>query len=398
MNDNPYSHMDKEAHRIAYLIAGYIRNTLTHTEHEELDDWVTASDKNMKLFEDLTDERNIEANLQMMEKVESERIFSELQQSGRFEKPKGRKPRLIWMSAAAVAVILLGLFAVWRAADTTPSPNNQLATTKADMLQPGGNRATLTLPDGAVIDLTTVKNGSLLSKTANVSIQNDSTLVYGHAEAGNNSIEIHTLSTPVGGQFMVTLQDSTKVWLNAQSTLRYPVAFKDRERNVELTGEAYFEVAHNANLPFRVTLADSSTVAVLGTHFNVQAFPSEKVKTITLVQGKVMVQADHNQAVLNPGMQAIIKNRSIATTANVDIEEVTGWKDGLFVFHDAPIEEIMSQVARWYNAKIVYEGSIKQQFNATIHRSEPLSKLLYLLELNGYVKFKTENNTIYVLP
>lgn len=399
MNDNPFSNMDKEAHRVAYLIAGYIRNTLTNAEHEELDDWVNESDNNMKLFEDLTDERNIEANLQMMEKAQSERIFREMQQSGRFEKPKGRKIRLVWMSAAAVVIVLLGMFAVWHSTNTSSSQNTQPPVVKNDVLQPGGNKATLTLSNGLVIDLADAKNGALPNTGAlNIAKQDDQVLVYRQGSDNKEVGAMHILTTPVGGQFQVTLHDNTKVWLNAESTLRYPAAFRDNERKVELSGEAYFEVAPNARAAFKVVLANSDTVTVLGTHFDVEAYPGEKEKAVTLVEGKVLVQNNTNKAFLTPGMQAAIRSNTINTTEHADIEAVTAWKDGLFVFHDASIEQIMNQVARWYNAKIVYQGNIKQQFNATIRRSEPLEKLLHLLQLNGYVKFKTENNIIYVLP
>ena len=391
--------MDKEAHRVAYLIAGYIRNMLTVTEHEELDDWVNESDRNMKLFEDLTDEQNIEANLQIMDKAQSEQIFRKLQQSGRFEKTKGRKVRLTLMSIAVVVIVLAGVLAVWRSVNTSSSQNSRPSTTKNDMLQPGGNKATLTLPDGSLIDLTSAKNGALpYAETLNITKQDDQTLVYRQGDDHKNVGAIHILTTPVGGQFQVTLHDYTKVWLNAESTLSYPTTFQGNERKVELSGEAYFEVAHNAKAPFRVVLADGDTVTVLGTHFNVQAYPKEKAKIVTLAEGKVLVQNDKNKAVLTPGMQAFVQNDAITTASNADTEEATGWKDGLFVFHDAPIEQIMNQIARWYNAKIVYQGNIKQQFNATIKRSEPLEKLLHLLQLNGYVKFKTKNDIIYVLP
>lgn len=393
--------MDKEAYRVAYLIAGYIRNTLTRAEHQELDDWVIASDKNMKLFEDLTDERNIEANLSMMENVQSEQIFQDLQQEGKFEKPKqGRKISLVWMSAAATAILLLCVFFIWRLTNTSSSQNTKQQSVKSDLLQPGGNRATLTLPDGSVIDLANAQNGVLSNSEAlNISKENDSNLVYQKSAALNSStIGMHTLSIPAGGQFMLTLDDNTKVWMNAQSVLSYPAVFSGNKRKVELTGEAYFEVSPNAKAPFIVVLGNDDTVAVLGTHFNVKAYPEEKRKAVTLIEGKVLVQNSGHKKVLTPGMQELIYGNEMTTIANVDIEEITGWKNGLFVFHDAPIEKIMSQVARWYNAKIVYEGSIKHQFNATIKRSEPLEKLLHLLQLNGYVKFKTENNIIYVLP
>lgn len=389
--------MDKEAHRVAYLIAGYIRNTLTENEHIELDDWVNESDNNMKLFEDLTDEQNISANLEWMDKIQSESIYKQLRHEGRFEKPKRIDRRWAWMPAAAV--LLLVVFFAHRYFKQPATVNEKLLVKKTEPLQPGSTKATLTLPGGAVIDLNEAKQGTLLTEqNAHVSVAAGGGLLYGGHASASAGIPTHILSTPVGGQYQVTLQDATKVWLNAVSTLHYPSVFSGKERMVKLSGEAYFEVSPNAEMPFKVMLADSSTVAVLGTHFNVQAYGDEKEKTVTLVEGKVLVTRKEKQVTLTPAMQAAIKESTIGTASNVDIEEITGWKDGLFVFHDAPIETIMNQVARWYNAKVIYQGTIKQQFNATIHRNEPLSKLLHLLELNGHVKFKTENNVIYVSP
>lgn len=396
MNEDFYRKMDEEAYRIAYLIAGYIRNTLTEREHIELDDWVNENDNNMKLFEDLTDERNISANLEWMDKIQSEKIFKQLQHEGRFEKPKRIIRRWAWMPAAAVFVLVL--FFAHRYFKHAADVNDKPLVKRPEPLQPGGNKATLTLPGGVVIDLNAAKEGILLEENAKVSKPVDGELLYaGNASTGTDAGN-HMLSTPVGGQYQVTLQDGTKVWLNAESTLHYPAAFSGKERRVELSGEAYFEVTRKAGMSFKVMLADSNTVSVLGTHFNVQAYPDEKEKTITLVEGKVLVESKEKQVILTPAMQAAINESTVSRATNVDIEEITGWKDGLFVFHDAPIERIMSQVARWYNAKVIYRGTIKQQFNATIHRSEPLEKLLHLLELNGYVKFKTENNIIYVSP
>ena len=398
MNENPYSDMDKEAYRVAYLIAGFIRNTLTEEEHHELNDWVNARDENMQLFEDLTDERNIEANLAMMDQVQTERSFKELQETGAFAKPAKRKTRVAWLAAASV-ILIAGLFAIYRFTGNNGAGNNSLAGTDTVLLQPGGNRATLTLADGSVIDLTTTRNGTIESiEGALVSKTADGELVYEQGTLPLTGASLHVLSTPVGGQYQVTLQDGTKVWLNATSRLRYPSQFSGAERRVELEGEAFFEVAKNAKQPFRVIMNDSASVTVLGTHFNVMAYQNENVKEITLVEGRVSVRRDNKTEELLPGMQAKITNGTISKKAGIDTAEITGWKNGLFVFHDAPIEMIMRQVERWYDAKVVYQGKITQQFNATILRSEPLSKLLHLLELNGYVKFKIETNTIYVLP
>ena len=397
MNEDSYRKMDEEAYRIAYLIAGYIRNTLTAKEHIELDDWVNGNDGNMKLFEDLTDERNISANLEWMDKVQSEKIFEQLQHQGRFEKPKGIVRRWAWIPAAAM--FALAVFFAHRYFKHSPAVNDKLLVSRPMPLQPGGNKATLTLANGMVIDLNAAKEGLLLTEeNAHVSKMVDGKLLYGENASAGADQGIHTLSTPAGGQYQVILGDGTKVWLNAESTLRYPAAFTGEARKVELTGEAYFEVTHNVHTPFAVMLSDSNTVEVLGTHFNVQAYADEKEKTITLVEGRVLVKSRQKQVTLTPAMQAAINETTVSTATDVDTEEITGWKHGLFVFHDAPIEKIMNQVARWYNARVIYQGTIRQQFNATIHRSEPLSKLLHLLELNGYVKFKTENDIIYVSP
>lgn len=398
MNENPYNSMDEQAYRIAYLIAGYIRNILTDKEHQELDDWINSSDHNMKLFEDLTDEQNIESNLAWMDKVQSEKSFKALRESGAFQK-RSRKIKMnpFWIAAASVALLTM-IFLVYRYTSGSRRDNNRTVAHETSNLEPGGNRATLTLANGAVIDLANAKNGLILNKQgSHVNKPADGELVY----EGNGLLEtptIHTLSTPVGGQYQVTLADGTKVWLNAASVLKYPSRFTSSERKVELSGEAYFEVSKNEKQPFYVFLSDSSGVKVLGTHFNVMSYDNENEKHITLLEGSVLVTTKTHTSKLEPGSQAHIINHLITENNDVDTEEVVGWKNGLFIFHDASMETIMRQVERWYDARVVFKGQIKQQFNATILRSEPLSKLLHLLELNGYVHFKIENKTIYVLP
>lgn len=399
MKQNPYSDMDQPAYRIAYLIAGFIRNTITEKEHDELDDWVNESDDNMRLFEELTDERNLEANLAWMDKVQTEQSYMALQEKGAFDVHR-KKFQLspVWMVAASV-ILIVGVFIIYRFAGNSITNDNNIAVSDTTQLKPGGNRATLTLSDGSVIDLTTANNGLIeIGKGSHVNKPAAGELVY---DAGVSPIEtpsIHTLSTPVGGQYQVTLPDGTKVWLNAATKLKYPSRFTSNERKVEIDGEAYFEVTKNDKQPFRVVLQDGSTVTVLGTHFNVMSYNNEQEKEITLLEGKVAVTKNKNTENLVPGTQAIITTNAITKRTGIDTEEITAWKNGLFVFHDASIESIMKQVERWYDAKVVYKGEIKQQFNATISRNELLSKLLRLLELNGYVHFKIENKTIYVLP
>jgi ferric-dicitrate binding protein FerR (iron transport regulator) len=399
MKENPYSEVDEKASRVAYLIAGYIRHTLAENEHDELDNWVNESDHNMQLFEDLTDEKNLLANLEWMDKVQTERSYQSMQQKGAFNIPSKRiYNRKVWLLAASV-IVLLSVFFVYKYTVNKRSSVEDIVIADTTLLKPGGNHAILVLADGKVIDLGYAKtgviqdgSGSLVNKTA------DGELVYAKDTLSSHMATFHTLSTPVGGQYQVTLPDGTKVWLNAATSIKYPPAFGGMERKVELTGEAYFEVAKNHQKPFRVLLEDSTTIVVTGTHFNIHAYKNENEKQVTLLEGSVTVANAHNVTKLEPSTQAVIKDRGIIKRNVSDAEEITGWKDGLFVFRDAPIESIMIQIERWYDARIVYKAKTKQLFNATILRKEPLMKVLKLLELNGYVHFKTENKTIYVLP
>jgi transmembrane sensor len=405
MKENPYGHLDEGAYRIAYLIAGYVRQTLTEKEHDELDDWITADDKNMQLFEELTDEKNIEANLAWMDKVKSKQSYEALQQAGKFKRSVKRfilSP--IWIAAASI-VLLVGAFFIFRNTNNGNANNSEMASSDTIKLKPGGNRAILTFEDGSMIDLTKAKNGLMKNDNgADIIKLSDGILMYDPHNADENLSAVHTLSTPVGGQYQVTLPDGTKVWLNAATTLKYPSRFITGERKVEVHGEAYFEVAKDEKKPFRVVLTDSTDLVVLGTHFNVMSYNNEKIKEITLLEGSVKISQRSaangmQSAVIKPGQQVVLTHNSPFTIHdNIDSEEITGWKDGWFVFHDAPIELVMRQVERWYDAKIVYKGEIKELFNATILRKEPLSKLLHYLETNGYVHFKVENKTIYVLP
>jgi ferric-dicitrate binding protein FerR (iron transport regulator) len=301
------------------------------------------------------------------------------------------------MAAATIILVLVAIYFIYSNKQSNRNGDQPIAS--SDSILPGGNRAVLTLADGTVIDLDNQEIGwALNTGNSHVVKPADGELVYDQNNTGFGSVSFHILSTPVGGQYQLVLPDGSKVWLNATSSIKYPVRFPANERRVEVEGEAYFEVRKNQQAPFIVMLPDSTDVRVLGTHFNVMSYNNEGQKQITLLEGSVAVTKNKAQLVLKPGMQAIVTNNAIEKKVDVDTSEVTGWKNGLFVFHDAPIELIMRQVERWYGANVVYKGKISQQFNATIYRKEQLSKLLHLLELNGYVHFQIQNKTIYVLP
>lgn len=397
MKENTDNSTDNDAFRAAYLIAGYIRRTLTEAERMELDKWLNTTKGNKQLFESLTDEQTLASSMNWMDTANATATFHQLKATGRLNLRK-QQPRR-WILAAASMIMLLGLSYLLLRNFSNKGINKQPVAQHQQPFQPYGKKATLMLADGRVIDLAYAKNGQLLSQEGtDVSKPIEGELVYGQNETNDTHKGMRTVSVPAGGQFQLRLPDGTKVWLNAATTFRYPNTFNGTRRRVEMTGEAYFEVAKNAGKPFIVSLSDSHSVTVLGTNFNVQAYPEDHGKKVTLLEGKVMVQNKKDKSVIAPGTQATLTASEITTTKDINAEQVTAWKDGLFVFHDASIETIMQQVAKWYDAKVVYKGKIDQRFNATILRSEPLPKLLRLLELNGYVKFKTENNTIYVLP
>lgn len=398
MNQHPYNDMDNAAFRAAYLIAGFINNTLTEKEHEELDLWINESDNNMKLFEELTDEKNLMQNLQWLETVKSERSYSnELKRIKTKTNESNNYKMRRWLVAASV-VLVVGVVGYFILPRQQKSNTSERIFTDSLQINPGGSRATLTLANGKVIDLGKTEAGIIASGNgSHVNKPEDGELVYERQTLVKNDLNVHTLSTPVSGKFKVTLSDGSVVWLNALSSIRYPAQFNAKERLVELQGEAYFEVS-KSNTPFKVLLGNNRSISVLGTQFNVNNYADEENKLISLVEGKVRVINANSDKILIPGFEASLGDNKITIKKDFDMDEVLAWKNNLFVFHDAPIEQIMKQVERWYNVKVVISEKNSHLFNATILRTEPLQKLLRLLELNGNVHFKIDKNTVYVLP
>lgn len=396
-----HKNMDEGAFRIAYLIAGFIRKTLSIAEHDELDLWVEASDENMFLFEELTDEKNIEANLAWMDKVKTERNLKLVKEKIVFSPKRNKTFSQIWIYGIAASIILfVAAFVIYQATIKQKNTTHQLAKTSETDIQPGGNKAVLTLSDGSIIDLNNSKNGLLKNDNgAVINKSKDGEIQYAeNSNPANDSNNFNTLSTPKGGQYKVQLPDGSSVWLNAASSLKYPTAFNTEERIVELTGEGYFEITKDKLKPFKVKFSNKSEVKVLGTHFNIMAYDNEQVNAITLLEGSVQIQSNSNKQLLKPGQQGIITSNQITLNTDADTVQVISWKNGQFVFHDANIETIMKQVERWYDVEIKYEAKVNQQFNAVISRYEPVSRLLHLLEETGQIHFKIENKIIYVSP
>lgn len=309
-----------------------------------------------------------------------------------------------WLAAAA-AVLLLALGAWWffSGETKTHTPTEVIAAGSNDRA-PGSNKAVLTLSDGTKVVLDSTDNGAI-SKQGNVTVMklNDGQLAYNYSTAqplNSSALTYNTITTPRGGQYQLVLSDGTRVWLNAASSLRFPIAFTGSERRVELMGEGYFEVAHNKQKPFYVQ-AQNMKVAVLGTHFNINAYADEDAVKTTLLEGKVAASAANGQTVvLQPGQQARLSAASegLYTLKHVDVEETIAWKNGYFSFNDAGIQTIMRQLSRWYNVDVVYEGAVPQvKFSGDMGRSLTLAQVLSILE-ETRIHYKMDEKKLIIMP
>jgi ferric-dicitrate binding protein FerR (iron transport regulator) len=351
------------------------------------------------IFNGLQEDSNAwNGNREKMETRLRERISRHTQ-----EAPVRRIRWRRWAAAAAVLVVLLGagwlyLFRPLPAPAIALQPKK---TIPAAEIVPGRNMAILTLADGSTVVLDSAANGTI-SQQGNIKVLKlNGQLQYAQADNKTLPAEMvyNTISTPRGGQYQVILADGTKVWLNAASSLRYPASFAGATRDVEITGEAYFEVAQNKTIPFRVK-AGGSLVQVLGTHFNINAYDDENTVSTTLLEGSVKVIKNNAVAVLTPGEQAQLdKNGHLALLHDVNVEEVTAWKDGFFQFNYADLSSVMRQLSRWYDVDVEYKGQpdASIQFNGKLGRDLRLQQVLKVLQ-RSEVNFNIQGRKIIVIP
>ena len=316
--------------------------------------------------------------------------------------------KLPWLRYAAVLLIVVGSAAYLSLQKKSPSKPATIASNKEQTKQPkgdlapGGNKAVLTLGDGSTIVLDNAKNGTLAQQGNTKVLNLNGKLTYDPANTRNGEILYNTISTPRGGQYQIELPDGSQVWLNAVSSLRFPTAFAGKERSVEITGEAYFEVAKNATMPFKVVIASPSAngteIEVTGTRFNIMAYNDEANVKTTLLEGSVKINRDSKAVPLKPGQQARLQDTSIKIIDDVDTEEVVAWKNGYFQFTSASLQQVMRQIARWYDVDISYVGKVpERRFGGKISRDNNASEVLKVLELSK-VKFRIEDKKIVVTP
>ena len=360
------------------LIVKYWDNTLSEEESAELEAWIAASDDNRLLFEELSKEEVLKEEMVQMGKYHPQQAWDRIEGEVMVKRmvPWGRV-------AAAMVLIVVAIGAKWwytnSAKQVTPViVKAQQTKGKPVLVMGNGSEVVLSATD----TLLTEESGAKIRQQGNKLAYKETTgpLVY------------NTLQIPRGMDYQLMLSDGTEVWLNAESSLRFPVHFTGKERRVYLTGEAYFAVAADAAKPFSVT-AGQVDVAVLGTEFNIMAYENEPAVQTALVSGSIKV----NTTVLQPGWVGITSNGN-TTTQQMDIAALTGWKRGMFVFRNDDITTVLHQLERWYDVTAVYpKGKVgSQHFTGAIQRYDSIEKVLELLNQTGGANFKLSGRQINV--
>ena len=386
-----------EKQRIRYLLKLYIEKALSPSEEKELLQVIENTPP--EYFEEIIEEL---IDAEEATPIPYEEWNSLISSSIKFDKPKKQKNvlKLIYRYAIAAAVLIITSIALYFYTGRKDIESELTAV----HIQPGENKALLIMSNGNKVSLgagfDSSKIYALDPKIASVS---EGELIY--AESGANAENIPTyniLKTPKGGQYSLILPDGTAVWLNSDSELKFPSHFTDDLREVELKGEAYFEVSSykNKKWPFYVK-SERQQVQVLGTKFNISAYGDEEFIKTSLLEGKVKVVSETSGAVriLKPGQEAALNRTSNNINVyNTEVEEAIAWKEGLFVFNNERVELAMNKIARWYDVEIVYKGNFADKaFWGTVSRSEKLETLLKTLQSTGVAKFKVEGRRIIVM-
>jgi transmembrane sensor len=365
--------------RIKFLLSRYLANQAGQEEIREMLQWLRENEHNPSLLQEVWEQQPSAAPAPL---ADLQRMWMNIEAS---TLPVHRV-HFLTRNWQAVAAVVLGLAAgVYLLVSTSTNKVAGSATSPslaARDIAPGKNGAILTLADGTHMLLDSTGNGVIASqKGARVLLKNGK-LEYDETGKASGEIVYNTMTTPKGRQFNLVLPDGSQVWLNAASSIRFPTAFNGKQRRVEITGEAYFEVAKDKERPFFVRAMNTET-EVLGTHFNINAYDEENIVKATLLTGSIRTTAlpsgrPGGNAVLQPGQQAQVSpDEKMTVISNADIEQTMAWKNGAFNFQNVGLKEVMRQLARWYDLEIVYEKNVPDiRFGGEMSRNIPLSDLL----------------------
>lgn len=365
------------------ILSAYRAGLCTKEEKQLLEKWFLLNGAGK--MSDLSDKDFLHAENDMWEMIQQNKAVATV-----------RKKLFARISIAAAILLVMG-FSAYHFLSKPVEIAEQLL---ANDIAPGGNKAFLTLANGKKISLTDADNGELVQQQGIKVIKDTSgRVIYEVASTGKNvnaPISYNTISTPNGGKYEVLLPDGSRVFLNAATTITFPTSFdRQKERKVTLSGEAYFEVAHDKSVPFKVEM-NSQQIEVLGTHFNANNYEDEPSVRTTLLQGSVKVLTSGGQVILQPEQQALLINGKL-NVKKVDAQSFIDWKNNIFSFNDADIETVMRQLARWYDVKVEYKGKIpKEHITGYISRDVPISKTFLMLEEISDMKYSLKDKKITV--
>ncbi|MEO5997098.1 MAG: FecR family protein [Chitinophagaceae bacterium] len=383
-------------HKIEELIKKYNSGQCSTEERALLEQWYQSfewSKKGNDMPGEKIEKLREEVWLAFQNTKEETRIIIPLH-------PK-KPPYIKWWPYAAAAVIIVLTGVVLYFPRPSKQPLTSLRPVKMDAankeILPGTSKAQLVLGDGSIISLDSSKTMQLTEKDGTKIDKVSGKLVYNDTFSSNKKVLFNILSTPRGGEYQLELHDGTKVWLNAASSLRFPTRFEGNDRTVFLHGEAYFEVAKNAKMPFRVKLEDEVTVEVIGTHFNIMGYGDENEIRTTLEEGMVKVTSHLKTVSLPVSKQAVMKKSDQSlVVSNANVEKALAWKNGRIEFDDDDLPYIMRQLSRWYDVDINFTGDNPSgKYQGVIRRTVPLSNVLEILKAAG-VKFKMEGKKVTV--
>lgn len=312
-----------------------------------------------------------------------------------------KKIQRIWpgMIAAASVILCLSVGVYFFKYKSSVPVNDKILV--SNKINPGSNKAVLTLSDGKQIVLDDTQNGRIADQgDASIRKTAEGNLIYevkGTDLSGEKAGKpvFNRMTTPRGGQYQLILPDGTKVFLNAASSLKYPTVFDQKERRVELTGEGYFEVAGNREKPFLVNVNGAQEIEVLGTHFNVKAYPDDKDIRTTLLEGSVKINYKDRHVLLKPKYVAVNDLKGNLLVKQANIEQVMAWKNGLFVFDNVNLKEAMNMAARWYDIEVDYRGNVAQKkLWGTVSKYKTITELLDKIKFTTGINYKIEGRRV----
>ena len=373
---------------IETLILKYLQGKLAEGEKRQLDEWLKG-DRNKKLFSRLVNKQRILVKMERLDEYDWEKSWKVM------EKKLHERKKFSWkywgMVASLLGIVLLGTW-VFMEKNEKKSPVVVMRG-----VEPGGVFAELVLPDGKIVELNKDSNNLFLGESGKVLRNENGVLFLTQDSVQLQKVGYSEIRTPRGGEYQVVLPDNSIVWLNADSKLRFPLTFSGKERRVFASGELYFQVAKDSLSPFRIEVEGLYEVEVLGTEFNVRAY-SDLPSATTLVDGRVLIRDKGTKVVLKPGEQAVKGTYGEVVVREVDVAPYIAWKQGYFLFEDERLEDILNELARWYDVNVFFENSSvrEERFSVDMPRHESFEEVLRLIEQTRSIQIEIEGNNVFV--